>query len=179
MASVPWRVKTSEIVPPPGGGAIGVLATSVLMSVMYFATTFCASDRLGVTAVSISEFGGMPRSALSILAAAWSLANQLIQATAASGFFVLADADHSMLALYQAFRSVAWPVRLGARSILISSPDAALIASSWLVLEVCMAAFPTTSALWSSGLAEGPCPSSLICWAVPMAFAFSNLTIIS
>ena len=42
-----------------------------------------------------------------------------------------------------------------------------------------MAAFPTTTALWSSGLADGPWPSSLICWAVPMAFAFSNLTIIS
>ena len=58
----------------------------------------------------------------------------LIQATAASGFFVRADADHSMLALYQALRSVALPVRLGARSIRIDSPDAALIASSWLEL---------------------------------------------
>src|SRR5918993_5106255 len=121
----------------------------------------------------------MPRSALSMSTASVEFTHQLIQATAASGFFVLADADHSMLALYQAFRSVAWPVRLGARSILISSPDAALIASSWLVLEVCMAAFPTTSALWSSGLADGPRPSSPIRWAGPMAFAFSNLTIIS
>src|SRR5918994_3246429 len=130
MASVPWRVKTSEIVPPPGGGAIGVLATSVLMSVMYFATTFCASDKLGVTAVSISALGGMPRSALSMLAAAWSFANQLIQATAASGFWVLADADHSMLALYQVFRSVALPVRLGPRSIAISSPPVASLAAA-------------------------------------------------
>src|SRR5829696_6002712 len=130
MASVPWRVKSSPIVPPPGGGAIGVLATSGLMSLMYFATTFCASDRLGVTAASISEFGGMPRSALSILAAAWSLANQLIQATAASGFLVLADADHSMLALYQSFRSVALPVRLGNRSIAISSPPVASLAAA-------------------------------------------------
>src|ERR671913_1668448 len=152
MASVPWRVKTSEIVPPPGGGAIGVVATSVLMSLMYFATTFCASDRLGVTAASISEFGGMPRSALSILAAAWSLANQLIQATAASGFLVLADADHSMLALYQVFRSVALPARLGPRSIAISSSEAALTASSWLEFMYCMAARPVTIAFWSSGL---------------------------
>ena len=121
----------------------------------------------------------MPRSALSMSAASVEFTHQLIQAIAASGFFVLADADHSMLALYQALRSVALPVRLGARSILISLPDAALIASSWLVLEACMAAFPTTTALWSSGLADGPCPSSLICWAVPMALAFSNLTIIS
>src|SRR5215216_2606979 len=130
MASVPWRVKSSPIVPPPGGGAIGVSPTSGLMSVMYFATTFCAADSLGVTSASISEFGGMPRSALSMLAAAGSFANQLTQATAASGFLVLADADHSMLALYQVFRSVALPVRLGPRSISIRylPPAAALIA---------------------------------------------------
>ena len=72
----------------------------------------------------------MPRSALSMSAAAWSFANQLIQATAASGFLVLADADHSMLALYQVFRSVALPVRLGPRSISISSPPAALLIAS-------------------------------------------------
>src|SRR5215210_1371350 len=130
MASVPWRVKSSPIVPPPGGGAMGVSPTSGLMSVMYFATTFCASDSLGMTPASISEFGGMPRSALSISAAAGSLANQLIQAIAASGFLVLADADHSMLALYQVFRSVALPVMLGPRSIFISFWEAALTASS-------------------------------------------------
>ena len=100
-----------------GGGAMGVTATSVLMSVMYFATTCCALDRLGVTAARSSLFGGMPRSALSMLAASWLFANQLIQAIAASGFLVLADADHSMLALYHVFRSVALPVRLGPRRI--------------------------------------------------------------
>src|SRR5215211_2723440 len=109
---------------------MGVLATSGLMSVMNFATTFCASDSLGCTPASISGFGGIPRSALSISAAAWSFANQLIQAMAASGFLVLADADHSMLALYQALRSVALPARLGARSSLSDSPEAALSASS-------------------------------------------------
>ena len=36
-------------------------------------------------------------------AASGLFAYQLIQAIAASGFLVLADADHSMLALYQAF----------------------------------------------------------------------------
>src|SRR5215207_4335414 len=130
MASVPWRVKSSPIVPPPGGGAIGVVATSVLMSVMYFATTCCASDSLGVTPASISVLGGIPRSALSMSAAAGSLANQLIHATAASGFLVLADADHNMLALYQVLRSVALPVRLGPRSIFISSPPAAALTAS-------------------------------------------------
>ena len=66
-----------------------------------------------MTAASISAFGGMPRSARSMPAAAGSFANQLIQAIAASGFLVLADADHSMLALYQPLRSVALPARLG------------------------------------------------------------------
>src|ERR687889_418984 len=101
---------------------MGVLATSGLMSVMNLATTCCAADSLGVTAASSSAFGGMPRSALSMSAAPGSFANQLIQAIAASGFLVLADADHSMLALYQAFRSVALPVMLGNRRIFIRSP---------------------------------------------------------
>ena len=38
-----------------------------------------------------------------------------------------------------------------------------------------MAAVPSTTALWSSGLAA----SSLICSGVPMALAFWNLTIMS
>ena len=55
----------------------------------------------------------MPRSARSMSAASGEFTNQLIKATAASGFLVLAEADHSIHALYQAFRSVALPVRLG------------------------------------------------------------------
>src|SRR5215210_3243663 len=100
------------------------------MSVMYFATVCCAGDSLGVTSARISEFGGMPRSALSMSAASGLFANQVIQAIAASGFLVLADADQSMLALYQVFRSVALPVMLGPRNIFISSPPAAALTPS-------------------------------------------------
>ncbi len=41
------------IVPPPGGGAIGVSPTSGLMSVMYFATVCCAGESWGLTSASI------------------------------------------------------------------------------------------------------------------------------
>src|SRR4029453_5553241 len=107
------------IVPPPGGGAIGVAPTSDLMSVMYLATTCCAGENLGLTWASISAFGGMPRSARSMFAASGLFANQLVQAIAASGFLVLLDADHSMLALYQVLRSVALPASLGPRRFFI------------------------------------------------------------
>src|SRR4029453_8493732 len=132
MTSVPWRVNTSAIVPPPGGGAIGVSPTSVLMSLMNFATTCCSGENLDLTAASTSALAGMPRSARSMPAAAGSFANQLIQAVAAFGFLVLAEADHSMLALYQPLRSVALPARLGGRSISIFFPAALLTASSRL-----------------------------------------------
>src|SRR4029450_8144212 len=121
---------TVWMVPPPGGGAIGVSPTSGLMSSMYLATTFWAEESLGLTSASISAFGGMPRSARSMFAASGVFANQLIQAIAASGFLVLADADQSALALYQVLRSVALPARLGPRSIFSCSPAAALTASS-------------------------------------------------
>src|SRR3712207_6324786 len=121
---------TAPSVPPPGGGAMGVLANSGLMSSMNFKTVCCAEERLDLTAAWSSPFGGIPRSALSMFAASGEFTHQLIQATAASGFLVLAEADQSMLALYQALRSVALPVRLGNRRILISLPDAALTASS-------------------------------------------------
>src|SRR5215510_9564032 len=122
------------MVPPPEGGAIGVSPTSGLMSEMYFATVCCAVESLGLTAASTSAFGGMPRSARSMFAASVEFANQSIQAIAASGFLVLADADHSMLALYQVLRSVALPARLGPRSIFSCCCAAALTASSWLEL---------------------------------------------
>ena len=60
--------------------------------------------------------------------------HQSMNATTASGFLVLAEADHSMDALYQALRSVALPVRLGKRSIAISDPAAVVTAGSWLEL---------------------------------------------
>src|SRR5687768_1498964 len=109
---------------------MGVLATSGAMSLMYCRTFCCAGDRLGFTASCSSLLGGIPRSAFSMLPASGEFAYQLIQATTASGFLVLADADHSMLALYQVFRSVALPVMLGPRSISISSPPAALLTAS-------------------------------------------------
>src|SRR4051794_20479447 len=118
------------MVPPPGGGAIGVSPTSGLMSVMYFATTCCAGESWGLTSASISAFGGMPRSARSMFAASGEFANQLIQAVAASGFLLLLDADHNMLSLYQVLRSVALPARLGPRSIFSTSPPAAALTAS-------------------------------------------------
>jgi hypothetical protein len=57
---------------------MGVLATSGLMSVMHFATAFCAADRLGSTAASSSLLGGIPRSAFSMLPASGEFAYQLI-----------------------------------------------------------------------------------------------------
>src|SRR3954471_13401563 len=103
----------SPILPPPGGGATGVVASSGLMSLMNFAAVVCAGDSLGVTSASISVFGGMPRSARLMLLHSGEFTHQLIIATACSGYFVRLDADHSIDALYQAFRSVALPVRLG------------------------------------------------------------------
>src|SRR5215212_4858803 len=133
---------TVWMVPPPGGGAIGVSPTSGLMSSMYLATTFWAEESLGLTSASISVLGGMPRSARSMFAASRVFANQLIQAIAASGFLDLLDADHSMLALYHPLRSVALPAKLGGRSISIFCPAALLTASSWLEFWYCMAPLP-------------------------------------
>src|SRR5919107_80449 len=100
----------SPILPPPGGGATGVSASSGLMSSMNFATFSCAGDSLGRIAARISVFGGTPRSARLMLAHSGEFTHQLISLTTSSGSFVRADADHSMDALYQAFRSVALPV---------------------------------------------------------------------
>src|SRR4051794_11041955 len=128
--------------------------------------------------VSRSVLHGMPRSALSMAWASVVLTHQLIQATAASAFFVFAEADHSMLALYQALRSAALPVRLGSRSSFISVPPAAAsMASSWLELDRYRAALPSANALWARGLAELPLPSWLICWTSPRAPAFWYFTI--
>ena len=98
----------------------------------------------------------MPRSALSMSAAAWSFANQLIQAIAASGFLVLADADHSMLALYQVLRSVALPVRLGPRSISIFSPAASLTASQLIGVVALHGGFPDHDRTLVQRLGEPP-----------------------
>ena len=57
---------------------MGVVATSLLMSEMYFATVCCAGESLGLTSASTSAFGGMPRSARSMFAASGEFANQLI-----------------------------------------------------------------------------------------------------
>ena len=55
----------------------------------------------------------------------------------------------------------------------LPGPDATLAdARQW---AACIAADPTTTALWSSGLAA----SSLICWGEPIALAFCALTISS
>src|SRR5690349_7576641 len=104
------------------------------MSTMNFATSFWSLESLGVTAFCRSPLAGMPRSARSMLAAAGEFTHQLIQAAAASGFLVLLEADHNMLALYQALRSVALPVMLGYRSIVTGATATALTASSWFEL---------------------------------------------
>ncbi len=111
---------------------MGVSATSVLMSVMYFATTFCASDSLGVTAASISEFGGMPRSALSMSAAAGSFANQLIQAIAASGILGLGRRrpQHACLVPGLPVGCLAGRARAPQHLHQVTPPAAALTASS-------------------------------------------------
>ena len=57
-----------------------------------------------------------------MLAASGEFTYQLMNATTASGFLVLAEAENSCDALYQALRSVALPVRLGNRRIAISVP---------------------------------------------------------
>src|SRR3569832_1680666 len=128
----------SPILPPPGGGAIGVVARSGLMSLMNLATFACAGDSLGVMSASISVFGGMPRAARLMLAHSGEFTHQLIISTTCSGYFVRLDADHSIDALYQAFRSVALPVTRGKRSTFISPPDALLSASTWLDHCICM-----------------------------------------
>ena len=61
----------------------------------------------------ISPLAGMPRSASMMSAASGELTSQSMKATAASGFLVLAEADHSIDALYQALRSAALPVIVG------------------------------------------------------------------
>lgn len=78
--------------------------------------------------------------------------HQLITATAASGLDDLAEADHSMDALYQACRSVARPDRLGNRRICIVSPEASLTDWTWLDQYGLMAVVPITRALWSRDL---------------------------
>src|SRR5690348_2641342 len=100
------------------------------MSAMNFATLFCGADSLGVMAARMSVLQGIPRSARLMLAHSGEFTHQLIRSTAALGSLVRLDADHSIDALYQAFRSAALPVRLGARTSFISVPDAASIASS-------------------------------------------------
>ena len=77
---------------------------------------------------------GTPRSARLMAAHSGEFTHQSISATTASGFLVLAEADQSMEALYQALRSVALPVRLGKRSIASSVPAAVVTAGSWLEL---------------------------------------------
>ncbi len=91
-----------------------------------------------------------------------------MNATTASGFLVLAEADHSIDALYHAFRSAEFPAIVGYRSMLISVPAAAVIASSWLEFDNANAPVPTTIALWSSDFAN----SSVICDGEPIAPAF-------
>ena len=74
---------------------------------------------------------GMPRSARLMLAHSGEFTHQLINADDGlrdSSSWL--DADHSIDALYQAFRSVALPVRLGKRRTVISPPDALLTAST-------------------------------------------------
>src|SRR6478609_4126762 len=115
---------------------MGVVASSGLMSMMNLATVCWAGDSLGFTCVSRSVLAGLPRSARSMSTASVEFTHQLMKLAAASGFLVLLDADHSMLALYHALRSVALPVWLGSRSNFIAVPPAAApMASSWLVLE--------------------------------------------
>src|SRR5919199_3436902 len=98
--------------PPPGGGAIGVSASSGLMSSMNFATLAWSGDSLGLISARISVLAGTPRSARLMLAHSGEFTHQLISFTTSSGCLVLLEADHSIDALYQAFRSVALPVML-------------------------------------------------------------------
>ena len=90
--------------------------------------------------------------------------HQLIQATAASGFLVLADADHSMRRLVPGLpvgglagqAREAQHLHLFPRRRPDRSPAGWSCRTAWRRSRA-------TTALWSSGLADGPCPSSLIC----------------
>src|SRR4051812_13285929 len=107
--------------------------------------------------VSRSMLHGMPRSALSMALASVVLTLQLVQAGAASRFFVFAEAGHSPLPLYQALRWAALAVRLGRRSSFISPPPAAAsMASSWWELGRYSPTLRSANALWARGLAELP-----------------------
>src|SRR4051794_2838898 len=110
------------------------------MSAMNFATVCWTLDSLGLIRVAISVFAGMPRSARFAFAASGEFTIQLMKATAALGSLLRLDAEYSIDALYHALRSVALPARLGNRRTFSSVPAAALTASSWLELEVCIAA---------------------------------------
>src|SRR5688500_15932889 len=112
------------VLPPPGGGAMGVGASSGLMSAINLATAFCGADTLGSTRASISVLAGIPRSARLMFADSGEFTSQLMNFTAASGFLVRADAENNCDALYHAFRSRALPVRLGIRRITRSLPAA-------------------------------------------------------
>src|SRR4051794_5212878 len=122
----------SPSLPPPGGGAIGVLATSGLMSSMYLTTVNCVLSSFGLIPSRMSVLHGTPRSARLIAAHSGEFTHQSINATTASGFLVLAEADQSMDALYHVLRSVALPVKLGKRNIAKSVPAAVVTADSWL-----------------------------------------------
>src|SRR6478735_7721014 len=102
--------------PPPGGGAMGVSASSGLMSSMYLTTACWVLSSFGLISARISVLHGTPRSVRLMAAHSGEFTHQSINATTASGFLVLAEADQSIEALYQALRSVAFPVRLGKRS---------------------------------------------------------------
>src|SRR4051794_2630357 len=100
---------------PPGGGARGLAAISGSMAVRNVDTCCCGTLSFGSTAACTSLLAGMPRSPRSIVAASTVFTHQLMKETAVSGSFVRDDTVHSIDALYQAFRSVAVPTRLGKR----------------------------------------------------------------
>src|SRR5690242_18217035 len=110
---------------------MGVVPSSGLMSAMNWATACCAADSFGVIPASTSVLAGMPRSARQMSAHSMEFTHQLITATAASGLAELAEADQSIEALYQAFRSAALPERLGKRRIRIVWPEASFTDWTW------------------------------------------------
>src|SRR5690606_1436830 len=107
----------------------------------------------------------MPRSASWISFASVLLISQLMSATDSSGCAVRAETDHSIDALYQAFRCSASPAMLGKRRNANSLPAAASTAASWFDHHIDIAVLPVTNMLWSSGTEE----SSVICEGLGIA----------
>ena len=178
--SVMLRNMTSTNVPPPGGGAIGVVGELGLDVGDELRHRLLRGRQLGLdVAPGARSSPGCPVPPCRCRRPRWSSPTSRSRRSRPPGSSSWPTPTTACSPCTRPCGRPPCRSGSGARSILISSPDAALIASSWLVLESPMAAFPTTSALWSSGLADGPSPSSLICWAVPMALAFSNLTIMS